>query len=747
MTTLLHLLIVVMVVCCQGLAAGQPPAWNAQNVSLPWQGVSCIDVSPDGTRIAVGTIAPAGDPNVIQLSATGRVERQFRVGQRWIESVAFGPAGRLHALCTMPEGRDRDTPTLFVCDAEPSRVDVFARGEPSYRWTMFAYGDASNHLGIQMAASADAIVASTGEAVAWLGPTGDEPRAVVRLPRPEGVVATAFAVHASGRAVAACSGLKEDGTQQGNVFVVDPGADTPQWSRTANTAVDSVAAVEPGTYGGPTLPDGSRGPLPQRDLPVVAALSIACGTGPRLDRIATADYGGWQRWIRSSATGRLAPYGTRFVPARPTVSIYDGAGSLIRRFEPAAFSGNAWVDLAFLPGDRFLLAFPHRWTSRGLGGQPFLPADDAAKTVWLLDIATGAVHGCEFPEAVASVAIDVHGRIAVSCWDGRLHLFESIFENSGEATNGAAIGEDPAAFASGPPRTGIDLGHPAIVMSLAGEGWVAATAAGVIHILGADCQPRHVVRLDDVVDRTEKPWVTAARAEQIDEGLWGLPGGRVESDLGRQYAIEAPDGLILIEGHGGLSFEREWRALEAVGLDPKRVRYVLATHEHGDHAPGAYLWRLATGARFVCSEQMAYTLRHHTPVCSGYGFHPPVPADVIVRGDTDLVLAGAKVKALRLPGHTAGSVGWLVTRGGKRYVAIGDLVMPGGALGYSGSVNFSARDVLASLEKLAGLGVDRVLPGHGPVAGPERYLDAALDIGRRDGWGKLQPSADETKNE
>lgn len=61
--------------------------------------------------------------------------------------------------------------------------------------------------------------------------------------------------------------------------------------------------------------------------------------------------------------------------------------------------------------------------------------------------------------------------------------------------------------------------------------------------------------------------------------MWGFPGGRTESDLGGQRAIEAPDGLILSEGHDGLSFEREWATMQKIGLDPMRVNYVLATHE------------------------------------------------------------------------------------------------------------------------------------------------------------------------
>src|SRR5262249_31555093 len=143
-----------------------------------------------------------------------------------------------------------------------------------------------------------------------------------------------------------------------------------------------------------------------------------------------------------------------------------------------------------------------------------------------------------------------------------------------------------------------------------GSRLVVAGSDGVVRLLDASGKQLWKTDLNTAVKRGLKSWVDKARAEPLAKGVWQLPGGRVESDLGGQRLIEAPDGLILIEGHSGLSFESEWAAIKAVGLDPTRVKYVLATHEHGDHAPGAYLWRVATGAKFVCCEEMAYTLQH-----------------------------------------------------------------------------------------------------------------------------------------
>src|SRR5262249_15452651 len=152
----------------------------------------------------------------------------------------------------------------------------------------------------------------------------------------------------------------------------------------------------------PTLPDGRREALPQRDVSVSAPLSIALDAGPDLRRIAVADYPGWQRWVRSSATMSEENHGTRFVPARPTVTVYDDHGGIVRRFGPERFARPGWVDLKFFAGGRWLLAFPHNWTARGLAGQAILPADDegddASRSLAVLDVETGAIHTREFPD-------------------------------------------------------------------------------------------------------------------------------------------------------------------------------------------------------------------------------------------------------------------------------------------------------------------------------------------------------------
>ncbi len=83
-------------------------------------------------------------------------------------------------------------------------------------------------------------------------------------------------------------------------------------------------------------------------------------------------------------------------------------------------------------------------------------------------------------------------------------------------------------------------------------------------------------------------------------------------------------------------------------------------------------------------------------------------------------------------------MGWAFEIGGKRYVSTGDLIMPGGVLGYPGSVNFKAADILASLRKLDALKPDVVLGGHG-LGDPDKFIKAGIEAGVSTGWGKMKP--------
>src|SRR5205085_7744073 len=104
-----------------------------------------------------------------------------------------------------------------------------------------------------------------------------------------------------------------------------------------------------------------------------------------------ADYQGWQRWVRSSATMKEQDQGLRFMPAKPTITIYDQTGQVVRRFGPETFEKPFWCDMRFFTNGKNLYVFPHHWKSRGLAGQPILPADEQADICYVLSIESGTV--------------------------------------------------------------------------------------------------------------------------------------------------------------------------------------------------------------------------------------------------------------------------------------------------------------------------------------------------------------------
>src|SRR5262249_34385628 len=119
------------------------PRWDARGLGpLPRMGITSLDVSDDGKEIVVGTIAAFGDPNVIVLDDAGKIVRQYRVGQQWIDNVAFLPGSKeVIAICTMPGGRAGDRVEAFRCAGDRAVPEKIKQEGVWY----VHYGDHSNH--------------------------------------------------------------------------------------------------------------------------------------------------------------------------------------------------------------------------------------------------------------------------------------------------------------------------------------------------------------------------------------------------------------------------------------------------------------------------------------------------------------------------------------------------------------------------------------------------------------------------
>jgi metallo-beta-lactamase class B len=202
------------------------------------------------------------------------------------------------------------------------------------------------------------------------------------------------------------------------------------------------------------------------------------------------------------------------------------------------------------------------------------------------------------------------------------------------------------------------------------------------------------------------------------------------------YAIETPEGLVLVDSGLDADAEGLKGQLEALHLDWKTTKAVLLTHVHGDHCGGARHLREATGAKVFAGKGDAAVLRAGGPREAFFStYHMPdhfphsTPVDVELVGDEVLDFGGVRIRAIATPGHTPGSTCYLLERDGLRALFAGDVIMmlrgdpephselrkPLGTYSAYLAPRYrgDAATYLATLRKLRELPVpDLVLPGH-----------------------------------
>jgi glyoxylase-like metal-dependent hydrolase (beta-lactamase superfamily II) len=154
------------------------------------------------------------------------------------------------------------------------------------------------------------------------------------------------------------------------------------------------------------------------------------------------------------------------------------------------------------------------------------------------------------------------------------------------------------------------------------------------------------------------------------------------------------------------------------------VRFILATHTHNDHSPGAAALKAATGAVIVgCRPHRAarQLARGETNLLDAANDLDYAPDAVLTDGDA-ITGADFTLKAITTPGHTMNHLAFALVE--ENALFSGDHVMA-----WSTSIvappDGAMAPYMASLEKLRAR-TDRIYwPGHGgPVVEPQRFVRA-----------------------
>ena len=200
--------------------------------------------------------------------------------------------------------------------------------------------------------------------------------------------------------------------------------------------------------------------------------------------------------------------------------------------------------------------------------------------------------------------------------------------------------------------------------------------------------------------------------------------------LGNVYGIVHSGGLLLVDcGRPNEAIQMIEHNMQVWGPDQMPITALLVTHGHPDHCGnGSYFQK--QGAKIVAGQKDADQI-----LCFG-DYNPaifpcvlrdfeedclfePYIVDIKVENDTHLSICEYDIEVLTTPGHTQGSVVYIVTIDQKKYFFTGDTLSVGGSrahqpiLGTAASIDYCSKSYIASMQKLLNRQPNAILGGHG----------------------------------
>ena len=207
------------------------------------------------------------------------------------------------------------------------------------------------------------------------------------------------------------------------------------------------------------------------------------------------------------------------------------------------------------------------------------------------------------------------------------------------------------------------------------------------------------------------------------------------------YLLSGGEELALVDAGAGGGEDRILENVRSLGYEPAQIKHILLTHAHADHAGGASSLAERLGARVYLSELELEALESADEEALGLsiarrnGYYPkdyrlrPCKVDVTLRGGERLRCGELELAVIPTPGHSRGSVCFLVVAEEGAALFAGDTVFAGGRISL---IVAPGSDLLALQESVASLGdlnVASLLPGHGifPLEGGQEHIDQAIE--------------------
>jgi len=183
------------------------------------------------------------------------------------------------------------------------------------------------------------------------------------------------------------------------------------------------------------------------------------------------------------------------------------------------------------------------------------------------------------------------------------------------------------------------------------------------------------------------------------------------------YLLDSGDTFVLVDCGCGDSLTGIIENIECMGFDVADISHLLLTHAHFPHAGAADAVQ-RMGVEVCASHEAADAVRAGDLRTAAFCYHRDFAACegevTVLEPDARLEVGALDIRAVPLPGHSPGSMGYEVIAGERRMLFCGDAVRSPLLDARRDRVDWDRAAAVASLRMLLEDPPDTLWPGHGP---------------------------------
>jgi len=210
--------------------------------------------------------------------------------------------------------------------------------------------------------------------------------------------------------------------------------------------------------------------------------------------------------------------------------------------------------------------------------------------------------------------------------------------------------------------------------------------------------------------QAQQPPKQPLTVQKVTDHLWVI----MNNASGNVAVLPTDEGILLVDD----KFEADGPEILAKvkGVSDKPIKYILNTHQHGDHTGGNAFMLTNTPAQIVIHKNARANMLA--------GKQPGLP-QITYADEAQVFLGGKEVSAHHLGrGHTNGDA--VILFPSERVLHTGDLFVNGSAPFIDYSAKGSIVEWDKTLDRVLALDFDIVIPGHGPVAKKADLMSGAI---------------------